>query len=105
MQHGGNIDGMRALVGLMPEEKFGLVILTNMDGNLFRRAHVPGVRRLPEDPPKDWSAQLHKGSRSCGAGKAEEKKREAARVEGTSPRCRWSNTPAPTPTACTARCR
>ena len=32
VHHGGNIDGMSALVAMLPEEKLGLVILTNLNG-------------------------------------------------------------------------
>jgi hypothetical protein len=35
VHHGGNIDGMSALVALLPEEKMGAVILTNMNGSLL----------------------------------------------------------------------
>jgi hypothetical protein len=33
VQHGGNIDGMTALVAMMPEENLGMVILSNMNGS------------------------------------------------------------------------
>jgi CubicO group peptidase (beta-lactamase class C family) len=33
VQHGGNIDGFNALVGLMPEKKIGFAILTNVSGS------------------------------------------------------------------------
>jgi CubicO group peptidase (beta-lactamase class C family) len=87
VQHGGNIDGMHALVGLMPEEKTGLVILTNLSGNFLTYALMYRVfDAFLKQPQKDWSAQLHKGFEELVAqGKAEEKKRESARVKGTSP--------------------
>src|SRR5581483_879794 len=31
VRHGGNIDGMVAMVGMIPEEKLGVVILSNLD--------------------------------------------------------------------------
>jgi CubicO group peptidase (beta-lactamase class C family) len=31
VEHGGNVDGMTAQVGMLPEEKLGVVILTNMN--------------------------------------------------------------------------
>src|SRR5262249_34320577 len=31
VQHGGSIDGMRALVAMVPEDKVGIVILTNQN--------------------------------------------------------------------------
>ena len=33
LQHGGNIDGFSALTTLLPEEKIGIVVLTNLGGN------------------------------------------------------------------------
>jgi CubicO group peptidase (beta-lactamase class C family) len=87
VQHGGNIDGMSALVALMPEERTGLVILTNLNGNdltyaLMYRVFDAYLKR----PAKDWSAILLKADRELRAqGKEELKKREAARVAGTSP--------------------
>lgn len=33
VEHGGNIDGFNALVALMPEEKLGFVMLTNVSGS------------------------------------------------------------------------
>jgi CubicO group peptidase (beta-lactamase class C family) len=87
VQHGGNIDGMSALVALMPEERTGLVILTNLNGNdltyaLMYRVFDAYLKRAP----KDWSAILLKADRELRAqGREELKKREAARVTGTSP--------------------
>ncbi|GAB4245608.1 MAG: hypothetical protein Kow0027_06080 [Saprospiraceae bacterium] len=33
VQHGGNIDGFSAMVFLVPEERLGMVLLTNLNGN------------------------------------------------------------------------
>jgi len=38
LQHGGGIDGFAALVGLMPQDDFGVVILTNLGGS-----GLPGI--------------------------------------------------------------
>jgi len=59
VQHGGNIDGMTALVAMMPEEKFGIVILSNMNGSqlpttIMLRAFDMQLKR----PAKDWSAEM-----------------------------------------------
>jgi len=59
VQHGGSIDGMRALVGLLPEERLGLVVLTNLNPSsvdeaiMFRvfDAYLGGARR-------DWSGDM-----------------------------------------------
>jgi CubicO group peptidase (beta-lactamase class C family) len=87
VQHGGNIDGMSALVALMPEEKTGLVILTNLDGNdltyaLMYRVFDAYLKR----PTKDWSADLLRSDRELEAqAKQERKNRETMRVAGTQP--------------------
>jgi CubicO group peptidase (beta-lactamase class C family) len=59
VQHGGNIDGMTALVAMLPEEKYGVVILSNMNGSnlptaLMLRLFDAHLKR----PAKDWSAQM-----------------------------------------------
>jgi CubicO group peptidase (beta-lactamase class C family) len=35
VEHGGNIDGMTAEVGMIPEEKLGVVLLANADGSVL----------------------------------------------------------------------
>jgi CubicO group peptidase (beta-lactamase class C family) len=87
VEHGGNIDGMSALVAMMPEERTGLVVLTNLGGNFLTYAVMYRILdAYLKQPPKDWSAQLLKGLSELKAqGKAEEKNREAKRAKGTSP--------------------
>ena len=61
VQHGGSIDGMRALVGMLPEERLGVVVLTNLnpssvdEGIVFRvfDEFLGGEKR-------DWSADMLK---------------------------------------------
>jgi CubicO group peptidase (beta-lactamase class C family) len=86
VNHGGNIDGMAALVGFLPESKIGVVILTNMNqsdvtiplmANLFDRM-------LGISPAKDYNAEYY------AAEQADLAKRQAAakppvKVEGTKP--------------------
>ena len=86
-QHGGNIDGMSALVALLPEERTGLVVLTNLDGNDLTYALMYRVfDAYLGQPRKDWSGIMLKASRELtGEGKEEEKKKEAERVAGTRP--------------------
>ncbi len=87
VQHGGNVDGMTALVAMMPEENFGMVILTNMNGSgmpttLMNRAfdHQLGVT------PEDWSAKTFARTEAARARAREAvKKMEAARVPNTKP--------------------
>ncbi len=88
VEHGGAIDGMRAQVGVIPEEKLGVVILTNLNGTplphalMFKvfdayLAHSSGSQR-------DWSAELLKVIKPLEEkAKEAEKKVEADRVKGT----------------------
>jgi CubicO group peptidase (beta-lactamase class C family) len=87
VQHGGNIDGMSALVGMLPEEKTGVVILSNLGGNDLTYALMYRVfDAYLKQPPKDWSAIFLKPDREARAqAKEERKKKEGQRVAGTSP--------------------
>ena len=85
--HTGSIDGMSAIVGLLPEERVGIVVLANGDHAELRHAlmfrafdaHLGGATR-------DWSRDLRPVYDSLDrAGKAAERKRDAARVKGTRP--------------------
>ena len=87
VHHGGNIDGMSALVAMMPEDGVGLVILTNMNGS-----GLPGVlmRRIFDlylgGAGRDWSTEVLAFTKERMQ-QAEERQRkaEAARVAGTKP--------------------
>ena len=87
VHHGGNIDGMTALVGMMPEEDIGVVILSNMNGtplpNILMRTIFD---RYVGATGKDWSADLRKtfedGQKRARAAEA---KRDSARMKGTTP--------------------
>jgi CubicO group peptidase (beta-lactamase class C family) len=87
VQHGGNIDGMTALVGLLPEEHTGIVVLTNLDQNELTYALMYRVfDAYLKQPPKDWSRIFLAGERKLIAeDKEEARKKEAQRVIGTSP--------------------
>ncbi|MEK6408637.1 MAG: serine hydrolase [Acidobacteriota bacterium] len=87
VEHGGNIDGMSAMVAMIPEEKLGLVILTNMNGTPLPGAIASRVYDLYLGvQPRDYSADLLK---IYGAfleqGRQAQKKNEESRVKGTSP--------------------
>jgi CubicO group peptidase (beta-lactamase class C family) len=85
--HGGNIDGMSALVGMLPEENTGIVILSNLDGNDLTYALMYRVfDAYLKQPPTDWSAIYLKSDREArDQAKEERKKKEAQRIAGTSP--------------------
>jgi CubicO group peptidase (beta-lactamase class C family) len=87
VQHGGNVDGMTALVGMMPEEKMGIVILTNMNGTglpttLMQRAFDLQLGVTPED----WSGKGFARTEAARVRAREAQRRaEAARVPNTKP--------------------
>lgn len=87
VQHGGNIDGMSALVAMIPEEKLGLVILTNMNGTPLPSAIASRVYDLYLGvQPRDYSANMLKTYNAfLELGKQAQKKIEDSRVKGTSP--------------------
>jgi CubicO group peptidase (beta-lactamase class C family) len=87
VEHGGAIDGMRAEVALMPEEKLGLVVLTNLSGSLLPVALMYRVfDSFLGAPPRDWSAELLKATKTLEQqAKAAEKKQESERATGTKP--------------------
>ena len=85
VEHGGAIDGMRAQVAMIPEEKLGLVILTNMGGSTLP---LPLMYRIFDAylgaPPRDWGAEMLKTMKGLEEqGKAAQKKAEAERVKDT----------------------
>lgn len=86
-QHGGNIDGMSAMVALMPEEKLGLVVLTNANGSpLPTIAAYRAIDALIGAQPRDWSAEYRKlVTKQRAMAKETETKRLAQRASGTSP--------------------
>lgn len=87
VEHGGAIDGMRALVAMIPEENVGVVILTNANGTILPQflAYRIFDSYLGKDP-KDWQAEaLPKIKALEEQGKAAQEKALAERVKGTSP--------------------
>ncbi len=87
VQHGGNIDGMSALVIMMPEEKLGMVLLSNMNGTGLPTALAyKAFDLLIQAPAKDWSADMLKTFKGLEAqGEEAAKKAEQERVKGTNP--------------------
>jgi len=56
MSHAGNLAGMNAMVGLLPEERFGVVVLTNLDGNALRESIMYKAMDMTlGSPSRDWS--------------------------------------------------
>ena len=87
VQHGGNIDGMHALVAMLPEEDLGVVILTNLGPNYLTYALAHRIfDAYLGAPQKDWSETLSEQYEELRKQfEAEEKKMEEARVSGTNP--------------------
>ncbi len=87
VEHPGSVDGMRALVALVPEKGLGIVILTNMQSTGL--PHVLKNKifdQYLELPKHDWQAdylKAYQGMKQHYA--ALESKMEAARVKGTKP--------------------
>jgi CubicO group peptidase (beta-lactamase class C family) len=87
VHHGGNIDGMSAMVGMMPSEDLGVVILTNMNGTGLTTVLMRTVfDRYLGVTGKDWSADLRKlAEDGRKRARAAEAKRDSARMLGTTP--------------------
>jgi hypothetical protein len=65
MWHGGNIDGMAAVVAMLPDDDLGLAVLTNLDGNTLRDAIMLRVfDNYLGAPERDWSRALLAVARS-----------------------------------------
>ena len=64
-QHGGNTLGMTAAVGMLPEKKVGVVVLSNMQGAALPLVLEEYVfdRELGA-PMRDWSAEAYERSRN-----------------------------------------
>jgi CubicO group peptidase (beta-lactamase class C family) len=87
VHHGGNIDGMSSLVAMLPEEKMGAVILTNMNGSLLPTVMA---HRIFDDqlklPPTDYSGEMRiKADSLERRAKEAAAKVDAARVSDTHP--------------------
>jgi CubicO group peptidase (beta-lactamase class C family) len=87
VEHGGNIDGMHALVGMIPEEEVGVAILTNLQPNALTYALMYRVfDAYLGGPPTDWSARMKdEQDRLLEGGAAQRATPEATRVLGTEP--------------------
>lgn len=85
--HTGSIDGMSAIIGLIPDRRLGVYILANRDHAELRHALMYEVFDLfSGNTPRDWNARILEfyGQRRKAA-RAEEKKQEASRVAKTNP--------------------
>jgi hypothetical protein len=106
VHHGGNVDGFTALVAMMPEERFGVVLLTNMNGTGLPNALMLKLFDLQlKAPAKDWSGeglQAVGAGAGAGAGAGGAGPRRGARGQHHAHACRWRRTRGRTPTRSTA---
>lgn len=88
--HTGSIDGMSALIGLIPDKKLGVYVLANGDHVELRHALMYEVfdrfGGAAGNPKRDWSAELLSMFNTQAAQAAEAQKQALARrVMGTKP--------------------
>lgn len=85
--HTGSIDGMIAIIGLVPDRRLGVYVLANLDHAELRHAILYRAMDLyAGEPRRDWSQEFLKlyGGLEA-AGRAAEARERAARVTGTRP--------------------
>ena len=84
--HSGSIDGFGALMTMLPGEKAGVIVLTNLDGN--RPAPTCVTRRILDEllglDPVDWFSREKEADRKAERDEAESKAKEAAKSEPAS---------------------
>ncbi len=87
VEHGGAIDGMRSAVAMIPEEKLGVVILSNMNQTGLNLALAQRIfDSFMGAKEKDWSGDILKGLKAQEAvGKAAQDKMIAERAKDTKP--------------------
>jgi CubicO group peptidase (beta-lactamase class C family) len=89
MAHGGGLPGYVSRVTLVPEERLGIVVLTNQEASTAFHAvtlHVLDAYLGPQDPPVDWlEAFTEETARRRAEARDRVEEHEAARVEGSRP--------------------
>jgi hypothetical protein len=90
VEHGGGIDGMRALVALVPQARLGLVVLVNRgDTSLPEAVRYHALDLLlgvPARARRDWLGELLGREREARAkADAARERRAAERAKGTAP--------------------
>ncbi len=85
--HTGSIDGMSAIIGLMPARRIGVYVLANRDHAELRHAVMQrAFDLLLGRPARDWSAEVKALYDGLGArARQAQAAFEASRVPGTSP--------------------
>ncbi len=87
VEHGGAIDGMRSAVAMIPEEKLGVVILSNMNQTGLNLALAQRIfDSYMGAKERDWSGDILKAIKTQeAAGKAAQEKMIAERAKDTKP--------------------
>ena len=85
VSHGGGYDGMYSRVMMLPDQKLGVVILTNsMEGISTPLAYYIVNQYLKTDE-RDWSAEFLERSRASNGHQDQVTERKTARIAGTKP--------------------
>lgn len=87
VSHGGGIDGNLSRFGYVPEENFGVVVLTNItDHNLHSALFWRVMDLYLTDDPKDWSQIFQQEQENAESkSKEAEEKRKSERIKRTKP--------------------
>jgi CubicO group peptidase (beta-lactamase class C family) len=87
VSHGGNIDGFSALVGFLPDDGLGYVILTNMNGTGFPELLIrTATDRILGLEAHDWIGEAAKQlEKAEGETKKAEEKKITRKIPGTKP--------------------
>lgn len=85
--HTGSIDGMIAIIGIIPEERFGVYVLGNLDHVEVRHALLyKAIDTWLGTGTRDWSTDLRAIYRGMQAqGDSAQRRAENARVKNTKP--------------------
>jgi CubicO group peptidase (beta-lactamase class C family) len=89
VQHGGGIDGFISQMSWLPDQRIGVVVLTNMSGEANPVPDLVSMRVFDDLlglEPIDWNARTRERTEQARERQEERRQRaEAERVEGTSP--------------------
>ena len=87
LHHGGNIDGFSALATFMPNQKAGVIVLTNLNGNaLTETVAWDAYDRLLGTQDKDWHSYFYGFFQKLKAQSEQAKQQsDTDKVEGTQP--------------------
>ena len=82
-QHTGGIDGMLSMMALLPEQRFGIVILTNSQSANVTAPLAQWIadRELGITPVRDWSEEMHRDATLGQASEDSMQRAEAAKRE------------------------